>query len=117
MSPRQWRHRLQDILAALGKISSYTSGMQLSDFASDPKTVDAVIRNLIVIGEAAGHMPPEIVQAHPGIPWRLMADLRNFAVHEYWSVEVPTLWETLKEDLPPLVGALEAILARAADQA
>ena len=54
MSPREWRHRVNDILEALAKIASYTADMEFQDFKGDSKTVDAVICNLIVIGEAAG---------------------------------------------------------------
>lgn len=53
MSPREWLHRVKDILDAIEKITSYTSGMDFQDFHSDSKTTDAVIRNLVVIGEAA----------------------------------------------------------------
>ena len=55
-------------------------------------------------------MPPEVVAVHPEIPWRLMGDMRNFAVHEYWGVELLTVWETIHKDLPPLKNALAAIL-------
>jgi len=54
-----------------------------------------VIRNFITIGEAAGHVPEEIVAQHPDVPWRLMSDMRNFAVHHYWGVEPTVLWKTI----------------------
>ena len=91
--------------------------MDFQDFHSDSKTTDAVIRNLIVIGEAARHIPPEVVPAHPEIPWRLMRDMRNFAVHEYWGVELQTVWETIQKDLPPLMNDLAAIVAKNGDGA
>lgn len=111
MSPRLWSHRIQDILEAIAKIQDYTRGFSLGEFERDAKTADAVVRNLIVIGEAARHMPEEIVARHPDIPWRLMADLRNLAVHEYFGVRLVTIWQTLREDLPPLVPLLERLLA------
>ena len=110
MSPRKWRHRVIDINDSIKKIESYISGMRFEDFAQDPKTIDAVIRNLIIIGEAAGRIPEEIKEANQAIPWRLMADMRNFAVHEYWGVEMSTVWETIVNDLPPLAPLLEKIL-------
>jgi uncharacterized protein with HEPN domain len=91
MSPRLWRHRIQDILDAIAKITSYVEGMDLAAFRRDAKTIDAVIRNLIVMGEAAKGVPADVRDAHPELPWRLMADLRNFAVHEYWGVALPTI--------------------------
>jgi uncharacterized protein with HEPN domain len=85
MSPRLWEHRVADILDAIRKIQAYVEGMSFRQFQSDPKTVDALIRNFIVIGEAARSVPGEITDKHPNIPWRLMGDMRNFAIHEYWG--------------------------------
>jgi uncharacterized protein with HEPN domain len=84
--------------------------LRFADFQSDPKTVDAVIRNFIVIGEAARSVPKEITDKYPGVPWRLMGDMRNFAIHEYWGVELQTIWETIKKDLPPLIPVLDIVL-------
>ena len=110
MSPRLWEHRVADILDAIGKIQDYVKGMKFADFQSDPKTVDAVIRNFIVIGEAARSVPKEITDKYPGVPWRLMGDMRNFAIHEYWGVELQTIWETIKKDLLPLIPVLDIVL-------
>ncbi|UCF82816.1 MAG: DUF86 domain-containing protein, partial [Desulfobacteraceae bacterium] len=57
--------------------------------------VDAVIRNLTVIGEAAGHVPDDIVSAYPDIPWRDMRDMRNFVVHEYFGISDKIIWDTV----------------------
>ena len=110
MSPRLWEHRVADILDAIGKIQNYVKSMNFAEFQSDPKTVDAVIRNFIVIGEAARSVPKEITDNYPRVPWRLMGDMRNFAIHEYWGVELQTIWETIKKDLPPLIPLLEVVL-------
>lgn len=92
MSPRKWHYRVDDILGAIKRILQYAEGMNFESFACDQKTIDAVIRNFIVIGEAARNLPVEVTERHPGLPWRLMADMRNFAVHEYWGVELSTIW-------------------------
>jgi uncharacterized protein with HEPN domain len=110
MSPRLWKHRITDILEAIKKIQAYVEGMSFRQFQSDTKTVDAVIRNFIVIGEAARSVPEEITDKHPNLPWRLMADMRNFAIHEYWGVELRTIWETVKKDLPPLIPVLDIVM-------
>lgn len=109
MSPRLWKHRIADILEAITKIQAYVEGMSFQQFQLDAKTVDAVIRNFIVIGEATRSVPEEITEKHPNIPWRFMGDMRNFAVHEYWGVELSTIWETIKKDLPPLIPALDIV--------
>jgi len=110
MSSRLWQHRIDDIIATIEKIQQYVEGMDFADFQLDSKTCDAVIRNFIIIGEAARNVPEEITKQYPTIPWRLMGDMRNFAVHEYWGVELRTVWETIKQDLPPLVPLLQEVL-------
>lgn len=85
MSPRLWEHRVADTFDAIRKIQDYVKGMNFVEFQSDPKTVDAVIRNFIVIGEAARSVPKEITDKYPRLPWRLMGDMRKFAIHEYWG--------------------------------
>ena len=109
--PRQWAFRIADILEAIAKIEKYTRGMDLASFAADDKTVDAVVRNLVVVGEAARHIPAEIEQAHPEVPWNEMRGIRNVVVHEYFGVSVPILWETVARDLRPLVEPLRRIIA------
>lgn len=60
MSPRKWPRRVEDILDAIEEIQSFVQGMSYEQFQSDPKTLKAVAADLIVIGEAAGHIPPEV---------------------------------------------------------
>ena len=110
MSPRLWYHRIADTLEAIDKIRRYFTDMDFTDFERDDKTVDAAIRNFIVIGEAAHHISAPITDQFPSIPWRLMGDMRNFAVREYWGVELSTIWETMHHDLPPLVALLLPLL-------
>ena len=83
---RDWKFRINDILAAIASIQSYAADMTYEAFVADRKTVDAVIRNFIVIGEAAAYIPDEITLAHPEIPWLDMRAMRNFVVHEYFGI-------------------------------
>ena len=110
MSHRLWKYRIKDILEAVGK-------MEFEDFQKDEKTIDAVIRNFIVIGEAARHIPDDISAKYPNIPWRVMGDMRNFAVHEYWGVEMRTIWKTIRDDLPPLLPNLNQVIDSEKDEA
>jgi len=98
------------ILATIEAIADYTNGLDFSSFSRDRRTVDAVVRNLIIIGEAASHIPAEVVSEHPEVPWRDMADVRNVVVHEYFGVDERVIWDTIKKDLPPLVGPLNRLL-------
>jgi uncharacterized protein with HEPN domain len=107
---RKWKFRLRHIGEAIQRIEQYTAGISFEQFVSDPKTFDAVVRNLIIIGEAARQIPPEIETAFPDLPWFEMRALRNFLTHEYDRVEVNIIWDTIRNDLPPLVPLLEKVL-------
>jgi len=86
--------------------------MTYDDFIADRKTVDAVVRNLIIIGEASVHIPEEICMAYADIPWQDMRAMRNFVVHEYFGVSNRILWDTVQIDLPPLVPVLKEITVK-----
>ena len=109
MPPRNWLFRINDILDAISAVREYVAGMTYEGFVTDRKTVDAVIRNLIIIGEAAVHIPEEICQSNQSIPWPEMRTMRNFVVHEYFGVSDKILWDTVQIDLPPLMPLLKEI--------
>ena len=117
MSPRLWKHRITDIINSINKIQEYVEQMGFEDFQRDDKTIDAVIRNFIIIGEAARNIPNDISIKYPNIPWRIMGDMRNFAVHEYWGVEISTIWKTIQDDLPPLIPSLKRVIDSEKDEA
>jgi uncharacterized protein with HEPN domain len=117
MSSRLWKHRLTDIINPINKIQEYVEQMGFEDFQRDDKTIDAVIRNFIIIGEAARNIPNDISIKYPHIPWRIMGDMRNFAVHEYWGVEISTIWKTIQDDLRPLIPSLKRVIDSEKDEA
>ena len=117
MSHRLWMHRITDIQDSIKKIQLYVENMEFDDFQKDEKTIDAVIRNFIVIGEAARNVPDDITLKYSTIPWRLMGDMCNFAVHEYWGVEIRTIWKTIQDDLPPLIPDLNQVITSENDHA
>lgn len=110
MPPRDWNFRVQDILDAIAAVQNYTAGMTLEAFIQDRRTVDAVVRNFIVIGEAVVHIPDEICARNPAIPWADMRAMRNFVVHEYFGISERVLWDTIQEDLPGIVEPLRRLL-------
>ena len=117
MPPRSWKIRIDDILAATSAVRRYVEGYDLGSFRADSRTCDAVLHNLQVIGEAAKHVPPEVRERHPEVPWQDMADMRNVLSHEYFGVDLEVVWRTATEDLPTLPNALEAVRREAdADQ-
>ena len=80
MPYRDWRFRINDILEAIEKIERYTKGMDFDSWQSDEKTVDAVIRNIEVIGEASSHLPNEVLKQYDDIPWSLMKGIKNHSI-------------------------------------
>jgi uncharacterized protein with HEPN domain len=110
MPPRRWDIRVRDILAAIEKIHKYTTDYRYRNFEADSKTVDAVVRNLEIIGEAARHIPDDIIEKNPGIPWKEMRDMRNLLSHEYFGVNTKIIWETIQTDLPAIVPVLKRLL-------
>ena len=110
MSHRNWMFRLDDIIDALNAICEYMENIGYDDWIQDRKTIDAVIRNLEVIGEAAANIPEEIQKQHPDIPWQQMKGMRNVLIHEYFGVDKDVLWQTVQEDLPPLKRKIEQML-------
>jgi uncharacterized protein with HEPN domain len=112
---RQWRLRVDDMLEGIANIRAYVAGMTYEQFLSDRKTVDAVIRNLEIIGEAGAQLEDAIESRYPEVPWADVRDMRNLLVHRYFGVDLAIVWQTVEHDLQPLDKALQAILQRESD--
>lgn len=103
---RDFQVYVEDIIDAINSIESYTKGMTYEGFVSDRKTIDAVIRNFEVIGEATKHVPLAVRHEYPNVPWRDMAGMRDKLIHGYFGVQLDVVWKTVTERLPavrPLV--------------
>lgn len=111
MPSREWSFRIEDILNSIDTIQGYTEGMTLEEFVADRKTVDAVIRQFAIIGEAACHVPEDICLAHPEIPWKEMRAMRNYIVHVYFGVKDQIIWETVQKDIPSLPPLLRKLIS------
>ncbi|BEQ14453.1 HepT-like ribonuclease domain-containing protein [Desulfoferula mesophila] len=101
---------LEDILQSLRMIRSYIATSSEKAFLDDPQLQDAVIRRLLVIGEASARMPEAYKLAHPDIPWHKMSGMRNRLVHGYAEVDMSLVWDTVQNDLPPLETSLGGLL-------
>ena len=109
MSDRPVALLIEDIWEAAGKVSRFTKGMTLDGFARDQKSTDAVVRNLEIIGEAAGRLPASFKQEHAEIEWAKIVGLRHRIVHEYFSVDLQIVWHIIQEDIPLLTKALKKL--------
>jgi uncharacterized protein with HEPN domain len=83
---------IEDMRTAIHRIKRYTSGMDQATFQNDEKTVDAVVRNLEVIGEASRRVPAKFASRHAGVPWPQLAGLRNRIVHDYFGLDLEIIW-------------------------
>ncbi len=86
---RNWRLRISDIILSIDKIAEYSHSMDLDAFSKDSKTIDAVIRNLEIIGESACHVPLSIQEKYADIAWFEMRGMRNIMANEYFGVSIP----------------------------
>ena len=102
---------LEDILEAIRKIRAFTQGLSLAALSQDAKTLDAVIRNLEVIGEAVKRLPEPVKQQQPQMEWRKIAGLRDILIHEYFGVNVEVVWDVIEQKLPALGKAVQQLLA------
>jgi uncharacterized protein with HEPN domain len=110
MPHREWRLRIEDILSAVDRIESFIAGMTEVQFLQDQRTIDAVARNLGIIGEAARHVPDEIRGRAPEVPWRTVVAMRNFVIHEYMEVDDSIIWQTATADIGGLREAMNRLL-------
>lgn len=110
MSPRNWKFRLDDIIDSLELIAEYVQNMDYESWRKDRKTIDAVIRNIEIIGEAASHIPENIQEQYTDIPWYQMKGMRNILIHEYFGVDIDILWKTVQQDLPLLKLKMQKVI-------
>src|SRR5687768_13577558 len=109
MSERGSNLLIHDILDSGNKILIYTKGLSFNDFISDNKTVDAVIWNFQIMGEAAGRLSAEFKRTYPDIPWRRIRGFLNRIVHEYFGIDYDIVWRILTESLPDIIGSLKGL--------
>jgi len=107
--PTKWKFRLRHMREAVDKILRYAAGMDETQFRAAEQTVDAIVWNLSVLGEAARYIPADIEGAHPEVPWRQIRGIRNRIIHGYDQINWRIIWNVVTVELPPLVPILEQI--------
>lgn len=110
--PRDSRVYLEDIVTAAERISAYVAGHTRESFAADAKTIDAVVRNLEIVGEAVKQVPAEIRQQAPDIEWLKIAGLRDILIHAYFNVDLEIVWDVVTNKLPGFAQKVKVLLGR-----
>ncbi|MFQ6132407.1 MAG: DUF86 domain-containing protein [Armatimonadota bacterium] len=106
---RDDRARLQDILEAIERIERYAKKGR-DAFQSDELIQTWMVHHILLIGEAAAQVSPELRSSHPEVPWRQIVAMRNLLVHAYFAVDLDEVWRVVERDIPRLKGQVSALL-------
>lgn len=110
MSKRTPKLLLEDIIESAEKILQYTKGISFEEFSKDNKTVDAVIRNFEIIGEASNLIPDELKDKYSEIDWHRIRGFRNRIVHDYFGVDLLIIWKIIFDQIPGLITEITKII-------
>jgi len=109
MSKREPSLLIEDMIESANKILNYTQNLTYEQFVKDSRTVDAVIRNFEIIGEAANRLPDEFKEQHDTIDWHRIRGFRNRIVHHYFGIDYKIVWTIREAYLPELIISLESL--------
>jgi uncharacterized protein with HEPN domain len=110
MSKRTPELLIEDVLDAINKINKYISCIDYEEFVNDDRTVDAVIRNFEIIGEASSRLPPDFKLRYSNMDWEKLRGFRNRIVHDYFGIDYEIVWNIIKDTLPEFESGIKVIL-------
>ena len=111
MSKREPKLLIEDIISSGIKILEYTSNLSFEEFIEDSKTVDAVIRNFEIIGEAANRLPDDFKESHSDIDWHRIRGFRNRIAHDYFGIDYSIVWQIKNSFLPDIIIKLKTLIS------
>ena len=100
----------EDAIDAMNKIGSYIRDLDYESFSQNNMVIDAVVRNLEIIGEAIKNIPDNIIDKYPDIPWKRMIGLRNIVIHAYFGIDLENIWKIITENIPEVKPRIVEIL-------
>lgn len=107
---RDWRFYVQDMLEFCERVLDYTSGLDQDTFTANRLPYDATLRNIQLIGEAATHIPAELQEKYPAIPWRSIIGVRNRLAHSYLHISDVVIWSIIQDAIPKLLPELRRLV-------
>jgi len=114
-SQREWRFYVSDMIGFAEKVAAYTDGLDQERFVASGLNYDATVHNLIMVGEAATHIPDHVRDFASDIEWRQVIGTRNRLIHGYLGINDDVLWDVIRNEIPVLIEQLHA-LKKAADE-
>ena len=108
---RDVRYFLVDIKESCTYLIAYTKDLSYDEFQYDRKTVQAVIKEMEIIGEAVKHLPDSLISDHPEINWKYIAGLRDVLVHHYFGINMKLIWTVVQDEIQPLLDKIDQILS------
>ncbi|MEE9377059.1 MAG: DUF86 domain-containing protein [Candidatus Lokiarchaeia archaeon] len=100
MKERTPKIYFEDIITFIKRIESYIQDLNFENFKENQLVIDAVIRNLVLIGEASKNISSEIRKKFSNVPWSEMIGLRNLATHGYFKIDLTIIWDIITKDIP-----------------
>lgn len=110
MKSRDLRDYLQNIIDAIDDIEEFTKNLTYKQFIKDRKTLNAVVRSIEVIGEASKQLPEALKANYGKLPWKEIIGMRDKLIHAYFGIDTETIWQTVKENIPPLKLTIQRML-------
>ncbi len=111
MSKRDLMLLLEDMLESALKIKRYTTNLDYDLFLADDKSIDAVVRNFEIIGEAANRIDPDFRTINSEIEWNRIRGFRNRIVHDYFGIDYEIVWTIIENDLDNLIEQIEFVIS------